>query len=173
MVIILVTKRLKCKGPIKWSIFNTGVELSPVYRVEISALSVIQNSIKIKRAITWQNFKPRAEFNPGVEISTLLQLAGWNFNPGFEISPGLKILSCNRFNPGLKLSWLIRACVVVTIYYKKIKWRIFFTSANRCRERIVIASQPRGWNRPCNRKNFNLVNRAEFNPGLKILHVIT
>jgi hypothetical protein len=40
------------KGPITWSIFNPGVELSPVYRVEISALSVIQNSIKIKRAIT-------------------------------------------------------------------------------------------------------------------------
>jgi hypothetical protein len=39
-------------GPITWSIFNPGVELSPVYRVEISALSVIQNSIKIKRAIT-------------------------------------------------------------------------------------------------------------------------
>jgi hypothetical protein len=27
-----------------WSIFNPGIELSPVYRVEISALSVIQNS---------------------------------------------------------------------------------------------------------------------------------
>ena len=40
------------KGPITWSIFNPGVELSPVYRVEISALSVIQNSIKIKGAIT-------------------------------------------------------------------------------------------------------------------------
>jgi hypothetical protein len=39
-------------GPITWSIFNPGVELSPVYQVEISALSVIQNSIKIKRAIT-------------------------------------------------------------------------------------------------------------------------
>ena len=63
------------------SIFNPGVELSPVYRVEISALSVIQNSIKIKRAITWQNFQPRAEFNPGVEISTLLQLAGLKFQP--------------------------------------------------------------------------------------------
>jgi hypothetical protein len=49
------------KGPITWSIFNPGVELSPVYRVEISALSVIQNSIKIKRAITGQNFQPRAE----------------------------------------------------------------------------------------------------------------
>jgi hypothetical protein len=37
---------------ITWSIFNPGVELSPVYRVEISALSVIQNSIKVKHAIT-------------------------------------------------------------------------------------------------------------------------
>ena len=27
--------------------------------------------LKIKRAITWQNFQPRAEFNAGVEISTL------------------------------------------------------------------------------------------------------
>ena len=53
-----------------WSIFNPGVELSPVDRVEISALHVTQNSIKIKRAITWQSFQPRAEFNPGVEIST-------------------------------------------------------------------------------------------------------
>jgi hypothetical protein len=44
--------KIHCKGPITWSIFNPGVELSPVYRVEISALSVIQNSIKIKRAIT-------------------------------------------------------------------------------------------------------------------------
>jgi hypothetical protein len=49
------------KGPITWSIFNPGVELSSVYRVEISALSVIQYSIKIKLAITWQNFQPRAE----------------------------------------------------------------------------------------------------------------
>jgi hypothetical protein len=58
------------KGPITWTTFNPGVELSPVYRVEISALSVIQNSIKIKRATTWQNFQPRAEiimtyFSPG------------------------------------------------------------------------------------------------------------
>jgi hypothetical protein len=53
----------KGKGPITWSIFNPGVELSPVYRVEISALSVIQNSITHD-----------------------------------------KILSCDRFNPGLKLS---------------------------------------------------------------------
>jgi hypothetical protein len=37
------------KGPITVSIFNPGVELSSVYRVEISALSVIQNSIKITR----------------------------------------------------------------------------------------------------------------------------
>jgi hypothetical protein len=118
------------KGPITWSIFNPGVELSPVYRVEISALSVIQNSIKIKRAITWQNFQPRAEFNPGVEISTLLAEAG------VELSPGLKILWCNRFNPGLKLSWVyIRAYVVMTITRKQNKG--FFTSGNRCRECIV------------------------------------
>jgi hypothetical protein len=25
------------------------------------------------------------------------------FNPGVEFGPGLKILLCNRFNPGLKL----------------------------------------------------------------------
>ena len=80
-----------------------GVELSPVDRVEISALPVTQNSIKIKRAITWQSFQPRAEFNPGVKISTLLQLAGLKFQPWVELSPGVKILSCNRFNPGLKL----------------------------------------------------------------------
>ena len=43
---------LSDKGPITWSIFNPGVELSSVYRVEISALSVIQYSIKIKLAIT-------------------------------------------------------------------------------------------------------------------------
>jgi hypothetical protein len=36
---------------ITWSIFNPGDELSPVDRVEISALSVIENSIKIKHAI--------------------------------------------------------------------------------------------------------------------------
>jgi hypothetical protein len=40
------------EGPITWSIFNPRVELSPVYWVEISALSVIQNSIKIKHPIT-------------------------------------------------------------------------------------------------------------------------
>jgi hypothetical protein len=55
------SRQNEIKGPITWSIFNPGVELSPVYRVEISALSVIQNSIKVKRAITWQNFQPRAE----------------------------------------------------------------------------------------------------------------
>ncbi len=76
------------KGPLTWSIFNPGVELSPVDRVEISALPVTQNSIKIKRAITWQSFQPRAEFNPGVEISTLLQLAGLKFQPWVELSPG-------------------------------------------------------------------------------------
>ncbi len=50
-----------------WSIFNPGVELSPVDRVDISALPVTQNYIKIKRAITWQSFQPRAEFNPGLK----------------------------------------------------------------------------------------------------------
>jgi hypothetical protein len=40
------------KEPITWGIFNPDVELNPVDQVEISALSVIQNSIKIKRAIT-------------------------------------------------------------------------------------------------------------------------
>ena len=60
------------------------IELSPVDRVEISTLPVTQNSIKIKRAITWQSFQPRAEFNPGVEISTLLQLAGLKFQPWVE-----------------------------------------------------------------------------------------
>jgi hypothetical protein len=58
---IVNTQGTLTKGPITWSIFNPGVKLSPVYRVEISSLSVIQNSIKIKRAITWQNFQPRAE----------------------------------------------------------------------------------------------------------------
>jgi hypothetical protein len=82
------------EGTITWSIFNPRVELSPVYWVEISVLSVIQNSIKIKHTITWQNIQPRAEFNPGIEISTLLQLAqfchvivstqGWNYHDLFE-----------------------------------------------------------------------------------------
>jgi hypothetical protein len=62
------------KGPITWGIFKPGVELNPVDQVEISALSVIQNSNTIKRTITWQNFQARAEFNHGV--STLLLLAG-------------------------------------------------------------------------------------------------
>ncbi len=51
-----------------WSIFNPGVELSPVDPVDISALPVTQNYIKIKRAITWQSFQPRAEFNPGLKF---------------------------------------------------------------------------------------------------------
>jgi hypothetical protein len=41
---------------------------------------------------------------------------------------------------------IIRACVVVTIYYRKTKWRqygaAFFTSGNQGRERISF--QPRG-----------------------------
>jgi hypothetical protein len=130
-----------CKGPITWSIFNPGVELSPVYRVEISALSVIQNSIKIKRAITWQYFQPRAE------------LAGLKFQPRGWTQPWVEILSCNRFNPGLKLSWLIRACAVVTIYYKKTKWRPFYFRESMPRT-YSIAFQHRGWNRPNNRKKF-------------------
>jgi hypothetical protein len=44
------------KGPITWNTFNPVVELSPIDRVKISVLPVTQNSIKIKRAITWQNF---------------------------------------------------------------------------------------------------------------------
>jgi hypothetical protein len=50
------------KGPITWSIFNPGVELSPVYRVEISALSVIQNSIRVKRAVHDKIFNPGLKF---------------------------------------------------------------------------------------------------------------
>jgi hypothetical protein len=86
----------KSKGPITWSIFNPGVELSPVYRVEISALSVIQNSIKIKRAITWQHFQPRAEI-----IMSYSSMRGSGY-----------LLQENKI-------------------------KAFFTSANRCRERIV------------------------------------
>jgi hypothetical protein len=40
--------------------------------------------------------------------NTIIKTKGpitWSiFNPGVELSPGLKMLSCNRFNPGLKLS---------------------------------------------------------------------
>jgi hypothetical protein len=84
------------KGPITWSIFNPGVELSPVYRVEISALSVIQNSIKIKRAIRWQNFQPRVEI-----IMSYSSISGSDY-----------LLQENKI-------------------------KAFFTSGNRCRERIV------------------------------------
>jgi hypothetical protein len=90
---------LATKGPITWSIFNHGVELSPVARVEISALSVIQNSIKSNVARLYDNF---FHPNPGPS-STPASVAGLNFQPRAELGPGLKILSCNRFNPGLKL----------------------------------------------------------------------
>jgi hypothetical protein len=61
---------------------------------------------------------------------------------------------------GWNYSWVIWTCVVVTIYYKKTKWRLF-TSTIQCRERIVF--QPGGLNRPCNRKQ-NSTRRADFNP---------
>ena len=44
----------------------TGLKFQPVCNTKLYT--------KIKRAITWKNVQPRAEFNPGVEISTLLQL---------------------------------------------------------------------------------------------------
>ncbi len=66
-----------------------------------------------------EHFQPRAEFNPEVEISTLLQLAGLK-----ELSPALKMLSCNRFNPGLKLFmsyWSMRGSDYLL---RETKWRI-------------------------------------------------
>jgi hypothetical protein len=49
------------------SIFNTGIELGPVDRVQISAVSVIQNSdIKIKARLHDKIFNPAST----VEIST-------------------------------------------------------------------------------------------------------
>jgi hypothetical protein len=104
--------------------------------VEISALSVIQNSIKIKR-----------DYMTKYSTQGWVQLRDWNFNP----TSASTILSCNRFNPGLKLSWFIWACVVVTIYYKKTKWGLFYFRESLPRT-YSIAFQPRGWNRPCNRK---------------------
>ena len=47
------------------------------------------------------------------------------------------------------------------------KIKAFFTSANRCRERIVrITFQPGDEIVRVIAKNFNPVNRAEFNPGV-------
>ena len=123
----------------------TGLKFQPCL------YSVLQNSIKIKRAIAWQN-STQGRVQPEVEISTPLQLAGLKFQPQVERGPRLKILSCNRFNPfstqGSNYSWVGRACAVVTIYYKKTKWRLW----SQCRERIAF--QLRRWNRPCNRKKF-------------------
>ncbi len=104
--------------------------------------AVTQNSIKIKRAITWQSFQPRAEFNPGVEISTLLRLAGLKFQPWVELSPGLKILSCSRFNPGLKLfmsNWSMRSSDYLL---QETKWRI--RQHGRYMTTRKKAFQPRG-----------------------------
>jgi hypothetical protein len=104
--------RSEPKGPITWSIFNPGVELSPVYRVEISALSVIQNSIKIKRAIDYmtkfstqnkgffyfRESMPRTysiTFQPGDEI---VHVIAKKFNPvnRAEFNPGVENAPCNR-----------------------------------------------------------------------------
>ena len=52
MILILLFRNSPVLGADYMEHFQPGVELSPVYRVEISALSVIQNSIKIKRSIT-------------------------------------------------------------------------------------------------------------------------
>jgi hypothetical protein len=53
------------KGPITWSIFNPGVELSPVYRVEISALSVI-----LLKTLSKSNARLHDKiFNPGLKLT--------------------------------------------------------------------------------------------------------
>ena len=56
---------------------------------------------------------------------------------------------------------------IVTIYYKNrivaMEPVFVFTPGNQCRE-LHIAFQPQGCNCPCNCKQFNPVNRAEFNP---------
>jgi hypothetical protein len=52
------------------------------------------------------------------------------------------------------------------------KIKAFFTSANRCRERIVYRFNPGVEIVHVIAKNFNPVNRLSSTPGLKVLHVI-
>ena len=130
------------KRPITWGIFNPGVELNPVDQVAISALSVIQNSITIKRTITWQNFQAKAEF---------------------------KILSCNRFNSGLTLfmSYSSMHGSDYLLQKNNIEAMELLFLLPEINAGMRKAFQSWGWNRPCIiAKNFNPFNRTEFYPGL-------
>ena len=86
--------RFERLGPITWRTFNPGVELSPVNRVEIfcdymddfnpgveTLYYTFSASIPRNKKAFKALFQPRAEFNPGVEISTLLAGAGLKFQP--------------------------------------------------------------------------------------------
>ena len=82
----------------------TGLKFQPCLYYK-SLLSSVRDYMR--------NFQPRAEFNPGVEISALSELPEMKFQPWVELSPGLKILPCNRSQPWVEIR---QACVKMNIY---------------------------------------------------------
>jgi hypothetical protein len=108
---------LSIKTIIIWFCHLLGRSRIVIFRVEISALSVIQNSIRVKRAV-----------------------------------------HDKIFNPGLKFWWVIRACVHGSDYLlQENKTNAFLLPGIDAENLYYIAFQPRGWNRPCNRKKFQPV----------------
>ena len=76
------------------------------------------------------------------------------------------MLSCNRFNPGFKLFMSYSSMCGSTIYYKKTTWRLrncFFYFCKSMPENVQHFN-PRVEIVHVIAKNFNSVNRAEFNP---------
>ena len=79
-----------------------------------------------------RNFQPRAEFNPGVEISALSGLPELKFQPWVELSPGLKVLHVTVYSPGLKLDKHAWKWVFIRFtIYDKLYYNIAFVNSER------------------------------------------
>jgi hypothetical protein len=142
-------------------IFNPGVELGPVDGSgwnfsPVCNRKLYQNQTR-DHMTEWQNVQPRAgpSSTPGLKFDPA---SASRVDPGLNSALGWrKFLSCNRFNPGLK--WFMSYSNmrgVVTIYYKKTKWRLWSNRFFYFQESMpgTHSISTRGWNRPCNRKTF-------------------
>jgi hypothetical protein len=94
-----------------------------------------------------EHFQPRGWTQPC--------LPGWNFSPVCNTKL-YQSQTCDYMTKFSTQGWnyyelFEHACMAVTIYFKKTKLFYFRESMPRT---YIIPFQPRGWNRPCNRKKF-------------------
>ena len=93
-----VVARKKLRGRLHGAFSTSGLNSALLTGLTFQPRLAIQNSNQIKRAITWRNCQPSAEFHPGAEISALLQPAGLKFQPWVELKSRIPVYSYTRIS---------------------------------------------------------------------------